>query len=229
MQLTTIGNRFYFNLPTDFLPTEVEEKWLRILHKNHVLYASTLEYLTSTLQDVVFPSVTFETPKQTKHRGKEVQWKDAKNIYDSMSKTVELVFKSVDSNLNYLIMWDALNSTKLDTNRTNDSNMFLFVLDRHKDVIIQATFRSVILTGITDIKFSFGDNVGENKTFTVSFTYNYLDIVSPIDNRDLLTNDKSIEARSNPVPNEPARMIGADVKPFSFRKHTEDEYPDELK
>lgn len=216
MQLTTIGNKFVFNLPSDFLPPGVETKWIKFLQKNHVYYATVLDYLSSTIQEVVFPSLNFESPKQTKKFGKEIQWKDAKNIYDSMSKQVDVVFKNVDGNLNYLIMWDALNSAKLDLDRPNDSNMFMFVVDRYNDVVVQVTFRSVILKGITDVKFSFGESVGDNKTFTVSFTYNYTDVFSPLDSKDLLTDDEPVKY-NNPIPSEPARQVGSDVQPYSFR------------
>lgn len=228
MQLTTIGNKFYFNLPSDFLPPNVEAKWLKFLHKNNVLYESVLDYLSSTIQDVVFPAVSFETPAQIKKYGKQIQWKDAMNIYDSIGKSVDVVFKNVDGNLNYIILWDALNSAKLDVDRQNDADMFMFIVDRYDDVVVQVTFRSVLLKGISDQKFSFGENVGDNKTFSLSFTYNYTDVFSPIDGTDLLTDDEvpQKERGDTPVPKEPNKQLGADVKPFfSFRNYESDEQP----
>lgn len=185
MQLTTLSNQFVFTLPTDFLPAGVEAKYAPFLKKNRVVYANVLDYLSSTIKEVVFPASTYQFSSQVKKR-KKIQHKAVENIYDTFTNELEVVFRSIDSNLNYFIILDALLDAKLDVDRQNDSDMFLFIVDRHKDVIMKVTFRSAMFKSLSDCKFSYAEQAGDDKTFTLGFAYNYLDIEFMLDGTEIV-------------------------------------------
>lgn len=210
MHLTTIGNQFQFNLPTDFLPDGLEAKYEPWLRKNHSPYTTVLDYINATIKSITFPGLDFAITEQTKKRGIKHQWKAAENIYMTTAREATIQFRSVDGHANYLIMVDALQSARLDVlRRQNDPDMFLYITDWHKDVMMQVCFRSVIMKSLSDCKFAYADTVGENKDFTLSFVYNYLDIGFALDRTDITRDEadnRILAAGSLPairLPNDP--------------------------
>ena len=65
MRLNSQGSQFIFNLPSDFLPSEIIATYQPILEKNWVQYENVIDYLNSTIKSVNFPGITIETPTQT--------------------------------------------------------------------------------------------------------------------------------------------------------------------
>ena len=80
MRLSSQSSQFVFNLPPDFIPSEVIESYTPILEKNWIQYENVLDYLNSTIKSVSFPGVSFDLPMQFLIRGKERSYKPAKNI-----------------------------------------------------------------------------------------------------------------------------------------------------
>jgi hypothetical protein len=198
MQLTTVSNQFQFNLPTDFLPPGLEAKYEPMLRKNHVVYNSVLDYVNSTILEVVMPGINFDFSTQVKKR-KKIRSKAAENIYDAINNEVEIVFRSVDANLNYLIMFDAVVSSRLDLDRPNDPDMFVLVVDTYGDVLMKVTFRSVMLKSLSECRFAYPKNVGQDTSFTMAFTFNYVDVEFLLDQSEIIQ-DVQVAEVHNAVP-----------------------------
>ena len=80
MRLSSQSSQFIFNLPGDFLKPETINTYQPILEKNWVQYENVIDYLNSTIKQVNFPGISFDMPKQILMRGKERQFKPAKNV-----------------------------------------------------------------------------------------------------------------------------------------------------
>ena len=106
MRLSSQGSQFIFNLPSDFLPSEIIATYQPILEKNWIQYENVIDYLNSTIKSVNFPGITFETPIQTIMRGKQIAYKPSKNVQDIVGHDITIKFASVDSDLNYWLMFD---------------------------------------------------------------------------------------------------------------------------
>ena len=50
MRLSSQGSQFIFNLPSDFLPTEIVNTYKPVLEKNWVQYESVIDYINSTIK-----------------------------------------------------------------------------------------------------------------------------------------------------------------------------------
>lgn len=178
MNNTTLNNQFHFNLPLDFIPEDLEERYLALLGSKRKLYTSVIDYLNSTIQSISFPGINFpvvSNPQILKR--KEIKWKTVPNIYDLFDDTITVTFLSVDSNINYLILLDILTSHYLNVDKPYDENLLMTVIDENRNAIYHIGFRDVIWTGLSDSLFAFNDQTISNKTFTATFTYNFIDFM----------------------------------------------------
>jgi hypothetical protein len=187
MNLSSLSSQFVFNLPPDFVSQKVKEKYKKMLRKNHIPYDDVLDYLNSTITEVVFPSMSYITPEQTMYHGKQIQWKGAQNVYDTFVRELDIVFDSVNSHLNYFILVDILVEEYLDTDNNYSPDLSVTILDKHGDAIYDVLFRSVNIKSLSETRLNFSDQVVDQKTFTMSFIYNYIDIKYNLDGEDIIT------------------------------------------
>lgn len=176
LNLGTLNNQYSFNLPSDFVPQELEERYMPLLKALRKPYASVIDYLNSTIQDIDYPELVIPTSTQTIKRGKETFWRGSANVYDGFSRNGQITFMSVDSNLNYIIIQNCLTTSYLNVNQTYDGNLVLAVVDQNRKAFFITQFRSLIFTKLDGTKFAYNDQTVNNKTFQMSFVYNYIDI-----------------------------------------------------
>ncbi len=186
--LSALNNQFHFNLPMDFVPEELEERYMKILKNWRKPYGSVIDYLNADIQDIGFPSLTLPTVTQTMKRGKETLWKGNQNIYDLFDKKASITFNSVDSNFNYMVIRDCLVHHYLNTDKTYDSNIVMTMVDENRKALFFFQYRSVIFTYQDGMKFMYQTGAVANKTFTVDFTFNYFDQEFVADKIDVIMN-----------------------------------------
>lgn len=188
MNLTTLNNQFHFSLPLDFIPTGSEERYMKLLGAKRKLYVSVLDYLNSTIQSITFPSINFpivNNPQNLKR--KQIQWKTVGNIYDLFDKTVTVTFLNVDSNINYTIILDILMNHYLNVDKPYDDSLVITTLDEKRNALYHVQYRDVIWTGMSDNTFAYNDQTLQNKNFTATFTYNFIDFEYVADKIDIIT------------------------------------------
>lgn len=188
MNLGTLNNQFHINLLVDFVPENLEERYLKFLKSKNKIYSSTKDYLDSTCKTITFPGISFNTVSNEQNiRRKNIKWKAVDNIYDLFDKDMTVTFHDVDSKMNYLIMQDILTNHYLNTNKAYDQNILVTVIDENRNALYQIQYRNVIWTGISSNTFSFGENIIASNTFDLNFTYNYIDIQWVLDNTDIIS------------------------------------------
>ena len=177
MRLSSQGAQFIFNLPSNFLPQEIINTYTPILEKNWVQYENVIDYINSTIKSVNFPGISFDMPKQITMRGKERQFKPAKNPQD-ITSTHELTvtLRSVDSDLNYWLLFDILSKHYLDTENQWLNPFTVTALDIHRDGIYVIRFYEIILKGLQDNTFNYSQQKVQAKDFTMTFHFNFYDI-----------------------------------------------------
>ena len=177
MRLSSQGSQFIFNLPSDFIKQEVINTYTPILEKNWVQYENVIDYINSTIKSVNFPGVGIDMPKQVNMRGKERQFKPAKNVQD-ITSTHELTvtFRSVDSDLNYWLVFDILTKHYLDVENAWVNPFTITCVDIHRDAIYVIRFYEIILKGLSDNTFNYSQQKVNSKEFTMNFHFNFYDI-----------------------------------------------------
>lgn len=177
MRLSSQSSQFIFNLPSDFLPTEIIQTYNPILEKNWIQYENVIDYINSTVKSVNFPGITFDMPKQITMRGKERQFKPAKNVQDiTTTHELTVTLRSVDSDLNYWLMFDILSKHYLDTERAFLSPFTITCVDIHRDAIYVIRFYEIILKGMGENTFNYSQQKVQSKDFTLNFHFNFYDI-----------------------------------------------------
>lgn len=177
MRLSSQASQFIFNLPSDFLPTETIETYSPILEKNWIQYEDVIAYLNSTIKSVNFPGIGFEMPKQITMRGKERQFKPAKNVQDiTTTHDLTVTFRSVDSDLNYWLMFDIITKHYLDLENAFVNPFTITCVDIHRDAIYVIRFYEIILKSMSENTFNYSLQKVASKDFTITFHFNFYDI-----------------------------------------------------
>ena len=177
MRLSSQASQFIFNLPGDFLPNEIIQTYRPILEKNWIQYEDVIAYLSSTIKSVNFPGISFEMPKQMTMRGKERQFKPAKNVQDiTTTHDLTITLRSVDSDLNYWLMFDIITKHYLDTENAFLNPFTITCVDIHRDAIYVIRFYEIILKGMSENTFNYSQQKVTSKDFTLNFHFNFYDI-----------------------------------------------------
>jgi hypothetical protein len=187
MRLSSQGSQFIFNLPSDFIKQEIINTYTPILEKNWVQYENVIDYVNSTIKSVNFPGVGIDMPKQTNMRGKERQFKPAKNVQDITSThDLTVTFRSVDSDLNYWLVFDILTKHYLDVDNAWVNPFTITCVDIHRDAIYVIRFYEIILKGLSDNTFNYSQQKVNSKEFTMTFHFNFYDIEFLLDKSKVL-------------------------------------------
>ncbi len=187
MRLSSQGSQFIFNLPSDFIKQEVIDTYAPILEKNWVQYENVIDYINSTIKAVNFPGIGFDMPKQTNMRGKERQFKPAKNVQDiTTTHELTVTFRSVDSDLNYWLVFDILTKHYLDVDNSWVNPFTITCVDIHRDAIYAIRFYEIILKGLSDNTFNYSQQKVNAKEFTLTFHFNFYDIEFLLDKSKVL-------------------------------------------
>ena len=117
-------------------------------------------------------------PKQVNIRGKERQFKPAKNIQDIITtRELQVTFRSVDSDLNYWLMFDIISKHYLDVENSFVNPFTITCVDIHRDAIYVIKFYEIILKSLSDNDFDYSQQkVSAGKVFTMTFNFNFYDI-----------------------------------------------------
>ncbi len=178
MRLNSQSSQFIFNIPQSFLPAEIIETYKPILEKNWIQYENVIDYLNSTIKSVSFPGITFAMPKQILMRGKERSFKPAINNQDIITqRELQVTFKSVDSYLNYWLLFDIINKHYLDTDNQFIQPFTITTLDIHRDAIYIIKFYEIIIKTLSETNFNYSSQkISSASDFTMTFNFNFYDI-----------------------------------------------------
>lgn len=177
MRLNSQSSQFIFNLPSDFIKPELVFTYKPILEKNWVQYENIIDYINSTIKSVNFPGISFDLPKQILMRGKERQFKPAKNVQDiTTTHELTVTFRSVDSDLNYWLLFDILTKHYLDLENSFVNPFTITCVDIHRDAIYVINFFEIILKSLSDNTFNYSQQKVSSKEFTLNFHFNFYDI-----------------------------------------------------
>jgi hypothetical protein len=195
MRLNSQSSQFVFNLPSDFIRPDIIAAYQPILEKNWVQYENVVDYLSSTIKGINFPGISLELPKQLLPRGKERQYKPAKNVQDiTTTHDLNVTFRSVDSDLNYWLLFDIITQHYLDLENEYVAPFTMTCLDAHRDAIYVVRFYEIIIKNMQEINFNYSQQKVPSKEFTITFHFNFYEVEFLLNQRKLLVdNDGSPE------------------------------------
>lgn len=177
MRLSTQNSAFIFQLPSDFIPQEIIRTYQPVLEKNWVQYDNVLDYLNSTIKSVDFPGISFKVEEQIMIRGKKRNYKPSINVQDILTtRELSIVFRSVDSDLNYMLLYDIISKHYLDVENLHVNPFTIQTLDIHRDVIYTVKFFEMIVKSITNKIFDYSQQKLQEREFTMVVNFNFIDV-----------------------------------------------------
>lgn len=177
MRLSSQNSQFIFNMPESFLKPEIITTYQPILEKNWVQYENVISYLNSTIKGVNFPGISFDLVKRIEVRGKERFLKPSKNVQDiTTTHELTVTFRSVDSDLNYWLMFDIISKHYLDVDNAFLEPFTITCVDIHRDAIYVIRFYEIIVKSLSDNTFNYSQQKVNAKEFTLTFHFNFYDI-----------------------------------------------------
>jgi len=176
MRLNSQQNQFIFNFPLDFVSPEIEDRLKKYMEKNWIPYIDPVSYLSSTIKEIVFPSVTYEGSEQVHRFGKKIEYKPAGNIHDTYNSSIDITLRSVDSHSNYFMCQQIFAEYYNNTRKFYLPWLNLFILDKDGDFLYSINFRAALLKSLSEMRLSYqGSDINE-QTFSITFKYNFIDI-----------------------------------------------------
>lgn len=187
MRLSSQGSQFVFNLPQDFVPQEILNSYTPLLEKNWIQYENVLDYINSTIKSINLPGISFDIPQQMLARGKVRKFKPATNVQDILTTHEATVnFRSVDSDLNYWILFDIIIKHYLNTDTNFLKPFSISVVDIHRDAIYTIHLKEIIIKSFSDLQFDYSQQKINSKEFTMTLHFNFYDIEFNLDKSKLL-------------------------------------------
>ena len=95
MEISSQNNQFIFNNPQGFVDKRLTNEFNKLMKKNFIPYESVVEYLSSCIKEIVFPGMSYDNVTQTLRRGKKVNWKDAKSVFDTFTRELDKISFSI--------------------------------------------------------------------------------------------------------------------------------------
>lgn len=189
MRINSQNNQFIFNLPQSIITKEVDEKFQILLDKNFIPYYDVMDFINSTIRDIVFPNLSFDVVEQRKYHGKKITWRESGNINDKFSGQIDITFRSVDSHLNYFILLEICTRFYLADDPNYIDALTIDILDKDGDIIYTILLKDVLITSLSELRLSYNSTEFSEHTFSLQISYNYIELIWKIDRDELVENN----------------------------------------
>lgn len=167
---------FLFNFPHGFVPPEYEDRYKIHLLNFRKPFNTILDYINSNIKDITLPGLGVETVSQRNFYGKERDFRTSKSPYDLSSREFTITMRNTDYNIFYFIIYDLFLFHYIKNGQTFIGDFTITVLDVERREQFKIFIKEIILTNLTEIKFSNQEKEVDEQTFTLTFKYNFLDI-----------------------------------------------------
>jgi hypothetical protein len=193
---------------------DLEKKFQTLMDKNFIPYATIMDYISSTIKQIVFPSVSYDVAEQKGYHGKKYAFREAGNVLDKFQGQIDITFKSVDSHLNYFILLEISNNFYMNNPNFLDE-LSILILDKDGDLIYSIILHEVLIRSLSEIQLSYNATSFNEQTFSLQISYNIIDIVWEIGYDDT---EKGKSIFDIDIKQGDPRYIDTLVKEMNIRK-----------
>lgn len=182
---------FRFSFPKDFLPKELEDKYMKIFESNSAVITSPIDYLNESIQGITFPGISDINITQTQHgsnsipreRGKinvepsrEINHVSAANPLEKIDKEFRVTFKLNQGFHNYFMLYETIfYKICKPLNYPPQDVLYIELLDATGNIISRVKFFNCYIDGIEGLEFNYSKIERETNTFDVTFKFDNID------------------------------------------------------
>lgn len=191
LSLSPRFDQFRFELPKDFLPKEVEEKYARILAENKSVITTPINYLNESIQGVSFPGISDLVQTQDQHssndnrgRGKinveparQNSYYSPTNLLSQVHNELTVTFRRNQGLYNYFMLYESIfyKVIKQDMKSNLDDVFHIYILDETGRAVSKLKIMQPMINGIDGLDFNFSKVERSNETFDIQFKFNNID------------------------------------------------------
>ncbi len=177
--LNSRSSQFIFTFPKKWFYPSIEKDWSAFYQKLPYPYESVSDFMNTTIQSISFPPFAMDVVEQTKMFGKKIDWKNSKPLTDLFTRQVTVNFKQVDGFFNYWVMQQQiLEFLDFSQNQEYLNDFVIRILDNDGRLLNSIFFKEILFTSMTEFELNYAQNSPDFKSFSVTFTYNFIEIKS---------------------------------------------------
>lgn len=185
---------FRFEIPKDFIPEPIREKYAIILNQDKGVIQNPVDYLNESIQSVSIPGMDSLTIEQDQHSQRNVQglhrfsnYTDVEPGRKNITYTVENPLYKIDNNIkisfrknqglyNYFMLYETIlykiGKENSDRYWKDDTTFHLDILNENGNVATSIIFDQPRIEGIEGMEFGFNKTERQVETFDLTIKYN---------------------------------------------------------
>ena len=182
---------FRFSLPKDFLPKEVEEKYMKLFTENSGVLTTPIDYLNESIQGITFPGISDINISQIQHSSNsinrtskrlnvepstEITYTTSSNPLDKIQKDFKVTFKINQGFYNYFMLYETIFyriCKPLDF--PPQDILYIELLNETGNIVSRIIFKDCFIDGIEGLDFNYTKIERDSGTFDVTFKFNNID------------------------------------------------------
>lgn len=182
---------FRFQFPRDFIPTEISERYGKIIMEEFGTITSPIDYLNESIQGISFPGISDVNVAQQQHSSNELKRKSNRlnvepktdiiytstaNPLDKINKEFKVTFRMNQGLYNYFMLYEMLfHYICKPILREEEPVLYVEILDESGVVRSKIKYMDCHIDGIDGLDFSYNKIERDSGTFDVIFKFNNID------------------------------------------------------
>lgn len=184
-------DQFKINLPKDFLPPEVTEKWQKFISKDASVFTTPIDYLNESIKGVTIPGISDLTITQPQHssnpivrtnRRINVEPKQDNTTYgvsnplDKIEREIKISFRMNQGLYNYFMLYEAVfyRICKHELYK-NGTDLYIDMLNEDGVIMARLYLYQCHIKGIDGLDLSFDKIERQSDSFDLTLSFNNLD------------------------------------------------------
>lgn len=180
-----------FSFPKDFIPKDIEEKYMKVLSKNAGVITTPIDYLNESIKGINIPGISNIVVQQQQHSSndnprslgrinvepkREAIYQSTTNPLDNISQEFRVTFRMNQGLYNYFMMYEIIFHQICKTHkRAHIPLLYIELLDEDGIPTAQIDFFDVLIDGIDGLDFNFDKVERDSGTFDVTFKFSNID------------------------------------------------------
>ena len=181
MLISARNNQFAFNLPRDFIPKVIADKYRPFLNKMPGnMITEPIDYLNYGIQSMNLPGPEFTPVEQTDFPGNVRKYRSSLPISTTRDpKECTITMQAFDGYVNYWMSVEIFDYYYVQDGKMPyvPEGVGLQMMDAEGNIFVTARMHRMLLSSLSPLDLNFSSNTVEFQTFDMGFTYNALEIV----------------------------------------------------
>ena len=192
LSLTPRYDLFRFQLPKDFLPPEVNEKWQKLINKDSAVITTPIDYLNESIKGITFPGISDLVVTQPQHSTNPINRTrnrinvdpnqnnstyGTNNPLDKIDRKVTVTFRMNQGLYNYFMLYETIFYRICKHELYKEGDELCIDITNEDGVVMSRIFLNQChIEGLDGLDMSYDKVDRQSDTFNMTFVFNNLDM-----------------------------------------------------